>query len=118
MTTDDNLKAYSFGYYILVDKEPVKCNDVALWLTKDRKIEKTKFGEVEVSTVFLGMSHGEQNGKPILFETLVFGGRHDSYMDRYTTWDDAVKGHKEVCDMVDKVSIERNNKLNDLGLGE
>lgn len=102
--------------YILVDKVPVKCDNFDNFYKIDRKILRTKFGEVEVSTVFLGFSHGHDKGKPILFETLVFGGEHDGYMLRYTSWDEAISGHEEVCRMINKVAIDRENKLNDLGL--
>jgi hypothetical protein len=29
----------------------------------------------------------------ILFETIIFGGSHDQYMDRYHTRDEAIAGH-------------------------
>ena len=106
----------NYRYYILVNKIPHPCDDISLYLKEDRKIERTTFGESEVSTVFLGFSHGHDKGKPILFETLVFGGEHDGYMLRYTSWDEAISGHEEVCIMINKVAIDRENKLNDLGL--
>lgn len=102
--------------YILVDKVPVKCDNFDNFYKIDRKILRTKFGEVEVSTVFLGFEHGFDGDKPILFETLVFGGEFDEYMLRYTDYDEALKGHDKVCYMVNKVAIDRENKLNDLGL--
>ena len=62
-----------------------------------------------ISTVFLGINHGFL-GAPELFETMVFklgpngepnmGGVED---DRYSTWDEAMAGHKA---MVDKVRRE------------
>lgn len=108
------------SYFILVDKKPVVCADINLWsklqAETSRILNKSSFGDIVVSTVFLGWAHGEDKGLPILFETLVFGGEHDCYMLRYTSWDDAMIGHDQVCYMVNKVSIERENKLNDLGL--
>lgn len=112
MTTDD---MYS-GYYILKGHTPIKCQDMNLFFSQDRRMKKNYFGEVEVSTVFLGISHGQDKGLPILFETLVFGGEHDGYMLRYTDYEEALKGHDEVCKMVNKVAIDRENKLNELGL--
>lgn len=104
-------------YYILDGKKPIPCNQIEfLSLNQDRKIEKTFFEGVEVSTVFLGLSHGSDNGLPILFETLVFGGEFDGYMVRYTNFDDALIGHSKVCYMVDKIAIDRENKLKNLGL--
>jgi len=46
----------------------------------------------------------------------VFGGEHDEYQERYHTYDEAEEGHKRICDMVDKISIERERKLNNLGI--
>lgn len=68
----------------------------------NRTVEKTKIKkDVEVSTVFLGLNHNYfKQGPPILFETMVFGGKHDGYMNRYATWDEAKAGHKEIVEMI------------------
>lgn len=48
----------------------------------------------EVSTVFLGIDHSFGRGDgPILFETMIFGGPHDRFQERYATWDEAIAGH-------------------------
>jgi hypothetical protein len=66
-----------------------------------RRVAKTAQGEVEVSTVFLGLDHGfAASERPILFETLVFGGEHDGDMNRYATWSEAEEGHKRMCSRV------------------
>jgi hypothetical protein len=45
--------------------------------------------------VFLGIDHQlSPSGPPLLFETMVFGGEHDSYQERYSTRKQAVQGHK------------------------
>jgi len=52
-----------------------------------------------VSTVFLGIDHNFGVGKPLLFETMVFsekGNFRDLDMDRYSTWDEASKGHEKM----------------------
>jgi len=57
--------------------------------------------EIWVSTVFLFINHnfgGE--GKPILFETMVFGGKHDQYCRRYASFGEAKTGHWEIVEMV------------------
>lgn len=51
----------------------------------DRIVRKTYFPGVEVSTIFLGLDHNWGDGPPLLFETLVFGGKLDREMDRYST---------------------------------
>ncbi|KKN76361.1 hypothetical protein LCGC14_0370470 [marine sediment metagenome] len=36
----------------------------------------------------------------LVFETMIFGGEDDGYQDRYSTWDEAVKGHRFACEKV------------------
>lgn len=92
------------GQYILNGKTPVECNDLMEWAKqmegKNRVVEKSQFGDVKVSTVFLGLDHSFGGGEPLLFETMIFGGEHDQYQDRYSTWDEAAEGHKKACELV------------------
>jgi len=67
-----------------------------------RVVKKTIIGDVEISTVWLGMDHGfRRNGPPIIFETMCFqrsddGTREDfDFQDRYATEAQALKGHAE-----------------------
>jgi len=91
------------GQYILGPdgRTPIEEFDLTKWglwyETADRKVQKTAFGEVGVSTVFLGLDHSFGGGRPMLFETMIFGGEHDGYQERYSTWDQAVAGHKAAC---------------------
>ncbi len=91
-------------YYVLDGHTPKAVKDVLEWGTtfesQDRVVEKTKIGDVDISTVFLGLNHRYGEGEPLLFETMIFGGEDDGYQDRYSTWDDAVKGHKFACEKV------------------
>lgn len=65
--------------------------------TDNRRVGAEEVGDVRVSTVFLGLNHQYFDGEePLWFETMVFGGEHDQDMDRYTTWEQAEAGHKEV----------------------
>lgn len=86
--------------YILKDKKIVKCDDLIKWANwfekADRNVAVDSFDDIMVSTVFLGLNHQFGNGPPLLFETMVFGGELDQEMDRYSTWDEAIKGHKIV----------------------
>ena len=86
------------GRYILDEnKQPKKEPDLFKWgewmQTADRVVAKTRDGDVEVSTVFLGLDHNWGGGAPILFETMIFGGEHDGWQDRYSTWQEAEHGH-------------------------
>lgn len=84
------------------------------------RLFSNEIGQSRISTVFLSMDHGLAgligDGTPVLFETMVLGGEHDGYQERYHTYDEAEEGHKIICDMVDKISIERERKLNNLGI--
>lgn len=91
------------SYYILKDKTPVQVADVREWAAKhegNSNVARDTFGKVLVSTVFLGIDHSWDGGEPILFETMIFGGKHDQYQTRCSTWDEAVIQHEEACKLV------------------
>jgi hypothetical protein len=101
-------------HYILDGKIPVKTdlNTWGAWFENaNRTVAKTVIdpGQCEVSTVFLGLDHS-WSGPPLLFETLVFGGPRDGLMDRYTTWEQAEKGHDDIVAEV-KGSLAGENLL-------
>lgn len=45
------------------------------------------------------MGSGETE-KPILYETMVFGGEHDQLQKRYATYNEAVTGHNEIIRLI------------------
>ena len=52
---------------------------------------------VTVSTVFLGLDHRfGDDGPPVLFETMIFGGEHDNDAARCCTWDEALAQHERL----------------------
>ena len=85
-------------YYILKDKLPVEVDSMAWgkWFdtNKNKIIKQQVIKKVRISTIFLGLDHSFGGGIPILFETMIFGGKHDQYQERYTTYEDAEAGHK------------------------
>ena len=88
-------------HYILEGKTPVPCDLMAWarWLEsrKDRHVADETRDKVRVSTVFLGLDHQFGDGPPLLFETMIFGGEHDQYQDRCSTWDEAEAMHAKAC---------------------
>ena len=91
--------------YKLKGKRAVLCKDLQVWangLDSTARMVATDFvGEVKVSTVFLGVDHNFSNqGPPILFETMVFGGMLDREQQRYATWEKAEAGHKRIVKKV------------------
>ncbi len=101
------------GMYILDRHEAVEENDTAKWSEwfqkADRIVKKTEadislngtsIGTVKISTVFLGIDHSFDEGFPILFETMVFGGALNEEIDRCSTWEGAEKMHELMCEKV------------------
>jgi len=62
--------------------------------------------DVRVSTVFLGLDHAYGGGEPLLFETMIFGGEHDQYQDRCSTFTQALEMHSAALGLL----IERKEK--------
>lgn len=90
--------------YILADGEPVQCDDLhewALWIEnpKARIVQQDYVGRIFISTVFLALDHNWGDGPPVLYETMIFGGKHNDYQDRYCTRDEALAGHAKAVMM-------------------
>ena len=103
--------------YILNGHEAIEEPDIIKWAQwfegANRIVNKStanvtfkgeKVGQVKVSTVFLGIDHSFGDGEPLLFETMVFGGKLDEEMDRCSTWEAAEKMHELMCEKV-KLSV-------------
>jgi hypothetical protein len=91
-------------YYILNDDHSTKPCEMMEWATNRKNVvvkQDQVTLEVRVSTVFLGLNHAWLGqGPPLIFETMIFGGPEDGYQDRYTTWDEAIKGHEKALKLV------------------
>lgn len=64
--------------------------------TVARTMITTDRGRVEVSTVFLVLDHGWDDGPPVLWETMTFGGPDDLATQRYRSVQDAIDGHADI----------------------
>lgn len=86
--------------YILDDQHnPVPVDNVLQWAewidTADRHVRLNRLpGDVSVSTVFLGVN------PPLLFETMIFGGKLNGRQWRYCTWDEAMAGHEQALNLL------------------
>lgn len=87
------------NYILDNDRNPVREPDIIKWgrwyETAGRHVAKDKIGDVMVSTVFLGIDHSYNGGTPVLYETMIFGGKHDQFQDRYTNQIAALAGHDQ-----------------------
>lgn len=75
-------------WYILDEFDnpvPADCLEAAAWMDNDKRIvQKTNVSkDVLLSTVFLCLDHSFSNKKPVLYESLWFGGPLDGNMRRY-----------------------------------
>jgi hypothetical protein len=95
-------KAAVNNYILNDDGDPVPEPDLLKWEawfgdTAKRRLARTEIGGgVFVSTVFLGTDHGWGSGKPVLWETMVFGGPLNEEQVRYHTRAEALAGHEEM----------------------
>jgi hypothetical protein len=90
--------------YILDGTKPVLEPDLMKWAkwfeTANRRVAQSQINNVRISTVFLGLDHSWNGPPPLLFETMVFGGKHDELQKRCSTWEEAEKQHNAACDLV------------------
>ena len=104
--------------YILDEHgDPQPCDDLmewARWMETANRTISNDYDEgdpnrtIRVSTVFLGLDHSfSDDGPPILYETMVFGGLLDGEMRRYATREHAMLGHQEMCQRVNEASPKR-----------
>lgn len=84
--------------YKLVNKIPVQVE--TLQEAKWERVAEHLIENVYISTVFLSLDHSFDSNIPILFETIIFGGKYDQYQDRYSTWDEAIQGHETAINLV------------------
>lgn len=78
-------------------KTPVRCDDIKEWSRwfnqAERQVGFDKVGDIQVSTVFLGIALDFAGRHPILFETMIIGEGHNHEPERYTSWESAAAGH-------------------------
>jgi hypothetical protein len=96
-------------WYILNNNNkpiPASTLEAVKWLEEGsdrRTVKRDEIGDIIVSTVFLQLDHSwTPGGKPVLWETMIFGGEHDQYQERYTSHKDALKGHEKALTLITK----------------
>lgn len=107
-------------WYILKGEEIVPSDIVeySKWYSErdiDRIIAKTNIGDAQVSTVFLGLDHGmgtalDGEFLPVLFETMIFGGKHDQLQTRYHTLEEARSGHEALVNKLKRYEKTGDDK--------
>jgi hypothetical protein len=83
------------------DGNPMELEEWSLAFGFGNALDKTSVGDVTVSTIWLGIDHGfGRTERPLIFETMVFGGGLDDYQWRWSTVAEAQEGHNRVVQMV------------------
>lgn len=79
-----------------------KFSEFIRWQTThpNTQVAHDNIGEAHVSTVFLGVNLAYFGGPPLLFETMIFGGKHDRTLRRCSTWEEAERQHAETVELV------------------
>lgn len=104
----ENFLSTNFFYLLDKNKNPINCTEKEWgnWIQENAK-EKTRIARTEIfenaiSTIFLTMDHNlHDSGAPLLVETMVFDKEgHGIYIDRCSTCDEAIAGHKKAIDWV------------------
>jgi hypothetical protein len=102
-------------YYILVNGK-IKHATLMEWAKwfediENRLVDRTEISkDVYVSTIFLGIDHSfkifdpvlDQEHRPILFETMVMGGKYADRGWRYSSHGEAKRGHWTIVDCIRK----------------
>lgn len=104
----------------------------------ERRVAEDQVGPFWVSTVWLGLDHQYGDGPPLIFETMVFdvvdpvieekvwtvGGKtfrwtsdsswRDLDLERYTTEEQALEGHKRMVDKIHDLCVEIDEIVRDV----
>jgi hypothetical protein len=96
-------------YAYLKDRKVIEC-DVETYAKNyedfnSRIVGNTTIGDVRISTVFLGIDHAFTEKRPLWFETMIFGGKHDGYQKRFETIEEAEAGHKKAVELVNTLDL-------------
>jgi hypothetical protein len=96
-------------YILDANGQPQPEGDLLTWAqwmgTGDNQIlKREQVRHVRVSTIFRGLSHGLNDTEPVLFETMVFGGKLDGLCERYASRADALSGHANVVARVSEAA--------------
>ena len=97
------------AWYILDNNHKPVPADVlvaAQWIEDNQKrriVKQEYIDDIHISTVFLGLDHAYGGGKPVLWETMIFGGENDqAYQERYASYEQAIEGHQKAINFIKK----------------
>lgn len=105
-------------YYKLdKDHNVIPC-DLMEWArffqSPERIVKQEEVFGIKVSTVFLGIDHGwgwleqefPERYAPVVFETMIFDDVENNYMERCSTWDEALAMHSRAVEYIHRSHID------------
>lgn len=98
-------------YILDANWRPVPERDLFKWAewfeSANRTVARNTIGDAVISTVFLGLDHCYSGGAPILWETMVFGGKLDQEQDRCSgTREQAEAMHAKMLERVKVIIVD------------
>lgn len=81
----------------------------ALFEKRERKVANDFINGYRISTIWMGIDHNFGEGAPLIFETMIFPNSSEieklnHYQERYSTLEEAEKGHKKACNLVKRLT--------------
>jgi hypothetical protein len=120
-------------YYKLNEDKSVSPCDLLEWAQQREVMSKTytkhvaeeTIGDRWISTVWLGVDHGirwsdKEDYQPLIFETMIHNNKTEEwedYEERYSTWADAVSGHKRAVEWVKnglKMTVTKDQQVKNI----
>jgi hypothetical protein len=81
--------------------KPINPTQWSILFHDERHVGDDQIGEVQISTVWVGLDYNFSGvGPPLIFETMIFGGPLDQEQWRYSTEQEAREGHKRAVELV------------------
>lgn len=103
-------------YYKLEGKNPVLASMMEASPQIGTLVAYNDVDGHRISTLFLGIDHQFGDGPPLLFETMWTPPDGEAELRRYSTWDEAEKGHNECLDHING-KITKPLTLNKVSFG-
>jgi hypothetical protein len=108
--TDARRCSTNFTYILDDEGKPVPEPDVLRWAdwierSNKRVLRQNRLAGGVLVTIFVGVDHDLlRRGPPMVWETMILGGRHDGYCVRHATRKEALSGHVTALRIAGKVS--------------
>ena len=82
------------GLYYDYDGNPITADEWVMLWQKDRVIQQDDYDRGRISTVWIGLDQGfGLEGAPLIFETMIFGGKFNGEQWRAATRKEALRNH-------------------------